>query len=69
MSIRVVCGANAQQVEFAGRTVADTREYLQQSLNIPADARVLVTGRAVADDYVVQDGEQVEFVRESGRKG
>ena len=47
MAIRVVCGANSQELDFAGRSVSDTREYLRQSLNIPREARVLVTGRAV----------------------
>lgn len=69
MSVRVVCGANSQNVEFAGKTVGEVRGYLAQTLNIPTGAQSLVTGHAVGDDHVLADGEQVEFVRESGRKG
>ena len=69
MAIQVQCGANSQDVDFAGRTVAEAKDFLRQSLNIPEGARQLVTGQTVADDYVLRDGERLEFMRESGRKG
>ncbi len=69
MTVRVLCGANAQNVDMSGKSVADVRGFMQQTLNIPAGAEALVTGRRVGDDYVLQENEQLEFVRESGRKG
>jgi len=70
MAIKVVCGANTQELEdFEGKSVSEVREGLAEALNIPDDARAIITGDNVNDGYCLQDGDVLEFVRPSGDKG
>lgn len=65
----VVCGANTQVLQMAGSTVGDARRRLADVMNIPPSAQALITGNAVPDDYMLREGERLEFVRPAGVKG
>ncbi len=65
-----VSGANRMEIDdFVGHSVRDVRRGLRDALNIAQNSAVLVGGDNVAEDYVIQDGDQVEFIRASGEKG
>lgn len=67
----VTCGANELNLEkFVGLSLASIKSQYGEMLNIPQDCEVQVNGDAVDSlEYIVQDGDEVEFVKKSGSKG
>lgn len=66
--VKVVCGANEQEVA-AGLSVAEVRKDQKEILNIADDADALVNGDKVDEDYILEEGDQLEFVKAAGDKG
>lgn len=66
---RVINGVNELSAPLAGRTVADVRAMLAQALNIDPTAHAVANGDGVAEDYVLGEGDEVEFVKAAGEKG
>jgi len=69
MSIKVVCGANTHEGEFVGMTVGEVRQQLKDVLNIADEAQTSVSGDVVKDDYVLKEGDNLEFIKKAGDKG
>lgn len=68
--IRVVNGANEQYFDnLNGKTVGSVRKSLREVFNIPGDASALVGGKEVGDDFILEGGQSLEFIKESGVKG
>ena len=68
--VRVVHGANEQYFDnLEGKTVGMIRKGLREVFNIPGDAEALVAGKKVGDDFVLEGGQNLEFVKEAGVKG
>lgn len=68
--VRVVHGANEQYFDnLEGKTVGMVRKSLREVFNIPGDADALVSGKNVADDFILEGGMNLEFVKEAGVKG
>lgn len=67
--VRVIYGIHALEAPLAGRTVGDVRRSLAQALNISPRAVTVVDGIEVDATYILQEGEQLEFVRLAGEKG
>lgn len=68
--IRVVHGANEQYFDnLEGKTVGSVRKSLREVFNIPGDADALVGGKEVGDDFVLDGGMNLEFLKEAGVKG
>lgn len=67
--IRVVHGANQDYFDLEGKTVGAVRKSLREVFNIPGDAEALIMGKAVGDDFVLEGGQSLEFVKEAGVKG
>lgn len=66
--VRVVHGCNEVHLP-RGRTVAEMQKSLAEVLNVRPDATALVNGHVVAADHRPNEGDNLEFVREAGRKG
>lgn len=68
--VRVVHGANEQYFDnLEGKTVGTVRKSLREVFNIPGDADALINGKTVGDDFVLEGGQNLEFVKEAGVKG
>lgn len=68
--IRVVHGSNAQYFDnLEGKTVGTVRKSLREVFNIPGDADALIAGKTVNDDFILESGHNLEFVKEAGVKG
>ncbi len=67
--VRVLYGVHALEAPLIGRSVGEVRAALQQALNISPRAVAVVNGREVGADHLLQEGEQLEFVRLAGEKG
>ena len=68
-AVRILDGIHALEAAVAGRTVAEIRHALAQPLNISPRAVPVVDGEVVAEGYLLQAGQQLEFVRLAGEKG
>ena len=72
MAVRSNCGVNILTSDgLIGKSVADARVILRQSLNIAPEARSYVNGELVESelDMVLEDGDSLEFIKASGGKG
>jgi hypothetical protein len=69
MANRISCGINEIMSEQAGLTVGQIRAALSNALNIGADAQPSVNGQRVAETYVLQPGEHLDFQKMVGVKG
>jgi len=68
--VRVVHGANEQYFDnLEGKTVGSIKKSLREVFNIPGDASALIEGKEVQDDFVLEGGMNLEFVKEAGVKG
>lgn len=55
--------------KFVGHAVKAIKNAYRVSFNIPDAAKGFVDGAEVSGEYVIQVGETLEFIKESGRKG
>jgi hypothetical protein len=70
MSITIVNGVNElSNDDLAGQSVADVRRKVAQALNVDPEATAMVNGEATTASYVLEDGDELEFVKKSGVKG
>jgi len=68
--VRVVHGANEQYFDnLEGKTVGSVKKSLREVFNIPGDAQALVASKEVGDDFILDGGMNLEFVKEAGVKG
>ena len=67
--VEVINGVNTLNSELEGQTVAQVREALRQPLNIDPEATVKVNGKTATATRRLSDGDTVEFIKASGRKG
>ncbi len=68
--VSVKHGVNEVSVDnLTGRTVNCARGEVQGLLNIATDTPAVVNGSRVNGDYVIRDGDRVEFVKAAGTKG
>lgn len=68
-TIHVSCGASSGNFPVAGRTVGQVGEFLREVLNVDKLSTGLVNGKDVSPDYVLKNGDSLEFLKPSGRKG
>lgn len=67
--VRVLHGANQDYFDLNGKTVGEVRKSLRTAFNIPGDAKALIQGKEVGDDFILEGGMGLEFVKEAGVKG
>jgi hypothetical protein len=67
--VKVSSGANTQDMELAGKTIAEVKQELKDVLNISDDANAVISGDNVETTYVLQNGDVLEFIKKSGDKG
>jgi len=68
-TIRVSCGASTGNFNVVGRSVSAVSEFLREVLNIDKMASGLVNGKTVNPEYVLRDGDSLEFIKPAGSKG
>ena len=67
--VKISYGVHNLEAAIAGKSVGEVRQALKEPLNIDPRALALVNGRDVAASHVLQQGDQLEFVRLAGEKG
>ena len=68
-SVNIESGVNSMSLDVAGTSVASVISTVKSILNLDGEESVKVNGNDVDADYIVQDGDKIEFVKASGEKG
>jgi hypothetical protein len=68
-TLHVSCGASSGNFPVAGRTVRQVGEFLREILNVDRLSTGLVNGAEVDGDYVLKQGDNLEFLKPAGKKG
>jgi hypothetical protein len=69
-TIHVSCGASSGNFNVIGKTVGQVAEFLKEVLNIGSNIpRALACGKEVGLNYVIQENDNLEYLKTSGRKG
>ena len=68
-TIEVTCGANTGNFPVTGRRVGEVAEYLREVLNVTRMSTGLVNGKEKGNDYVLKEGDRLEFLKPTGKKG
>lgn len=68
-TIQVTCGASTGAFPVEGKSVAEVGEFLREVLNVDKLSTGLVNGKEVRGDHVLKNGDSLEFMKPSGRKG
>lgn len=68
-TIEVTCGANTGNFPVAGKRVGEVAEYLREVLNVTRMSTGLVNGKEKGNDYILKDGDRLEFLKPTGKKG
>lgn len=67
--VRVIAGADVQDMDLAGRTVAEARTVAQALFGIHPDAIALIDGLEADEQRRLGAGQLLEFVKHAGHKG
>jgi hypothetical protein len=67
--VRVIAGADVQEMDLVGRTVGEGRTVALALFGIRPDAEALVDGRNAREDQVLGAGQVLVFVKHAGQKG
>lgn len=61
--VRVSSGSSFDHFDVIGHNISDVRDLLLHILNIDPEAQAMVNGQVVADDYVIRDNDNVDFIK------
>ena len=68
-TVRVSCGASSGNFPVVGKSVKDVGQFLREVLNVSKLSTGLVNGKEVGPEYIVKDGDNLEFLKPAGKKG
>lgn len=68
-SVTVTCGASSQVLEVAGKSIAYVRREYASVFNIGRESKAMLNGAEENDEsHILEDGDNLEFVKKSGDK-
>lgn len=62
-------GGYAQNIPIEGRTVGEMKNFVAQNWGVPKDAAAYKGKEKLDDDYRIQPGDDIEFLKRQGEKG
>lgn len=68
-TIHVSCGASSGNFPVTGKSVKEVGDFLREVLNVDRLSTGLVNGKEVDGDYILKDGDNLEFLKPAGKKG
>lgn len=68
-TVNVTCGASSGAFPVIGRSVKEVGEFLREVLNVDRLSTGLVNGKDSSPDYVLKEGDTLEFLKPAGKKG
>ena len=67
-AVNIAYGMRNEELPIAGKTVADARKATQSLWKVPRDAVAYIDGEQMDEEYELQPGDRLEFVKECGLK-
>jgi hypothetical protein len=67
--ITVIFGVNEMNLQLAGKTIAEIRKAVAPLLGLTGEEKVLLNSERLEAMTEIEDGDVVEFVKETGEKG
>ena len=68
-TIHVSCGASSGNFPVVGKSVGEVGDFLREVLNVDRMSTGLVNGQQVDNDYILKEGDNLEYLKPAGRKG
>ena len=68
-TIHVSCGASSGNFPVAGKTVKEVGDFLREVLNVDQLSTGIVNGKTVDADYMLKEGDNLEYLKPAGKKG
>ena len=68
-TIHVSCGASSGDFPVVGRNIYEVSEFLREVLNVTRMSIGLVNGQEVDHDYIINENDNLEFLKPAGQKG
>jgi hypothetical protein len=68
-TIHVSCGASSGNFPVVGKSVGEVGNFLREVLNVDRMSTGLVNGQSVDNDYILKEGDNLEYLKPAGRKG
>jgi len=69
MSVTVISGANSNELNLDGLAVGQVRSQYGDALGIAPSAVATINGERVDADHTLEDGDELRFTKETGKKG
>lgn len=69
IKISVSCGAASQDFPIVGKSVSRVTAILSDIMGIPVLPKILVKGKEVDGSYILHEGDNLEYIKDSGIKG
>lgn len=67
--VSVSCGANHDFFPVVGHKAGEVMALLKDAMNISDNPQIIINGLPSNGNYVLQEGDRLEFVKHSGEKG
>ena len=68
-TIHVSCGASSGNFPVTGKSVKEVGDFIREVLNVDRLSTGLVNGKEVPGDYILKEGDNLEFLKPAGKKG
>jgi len=68
-SVGVIHGVHTHSLPLAGMTIGQARAELEERMNIDPEANPIVDGNDVDENYVLREGQVLNFLKAAGEKG
>jgi hypothetical protein len=68
-TVTVYHGPYAEELPVVGQTVGRIRALFGDRFDLDPESQAVIDGRAVEDDYRIEAGQSLVFVRRAGEKG
>lgn len=68
-TVQISSGASSGRFPVVGKTVAEVGELMREVLNVSKLSTGLVNGKEVEGNYVLKNGDVLEFLKPAGKKG
>lgn len=68
MPVTISYGADSKIADLEGLTAEQAREEYAAVFNIPTESNPVVNGEEVGNDYVLKEGDKIEFTKEMKKR-
>jgi len=68
-TIQVTCGASSAKFPVCGKSIGAVKVYLKEVMNIDTLADGVINGKKASEEYILREGDILEYLKPAGQKG